>query len=899
MEQAKQTFLFNIRQKAVQHHVAVKQGDTAFTLYASFSDGDTPVYPIPEKGIVCLRGVTPAGNQFFNECQKLENNGICYTFSPNFTAVPGEMECEFVIFGEENQQITAQKFILQVEETAGDENEITQTAEYSALNNTMSDAMEAQQAAKELEREYRALLAIPPAQGEKGEKGEKGDKGEQGEQGPVGPQGPQGERGPQGEKGEQGIQGPVGIKGEQGEKGKDGVGIVDVSQSETSNEDDGINIITLFTSDDKAYNFEIKNGSQGPQGEKGEQGVAGYTPQKGVDYFTPAEKEEMVERVTEEFAPEFEEINQILSPLKSDTINIFDSTDVTLNKTRFFATGRLITEFADKSGGWCSNQIWACKQGDVLRFSAAWYPQVLVFDESGVCVEKSSVSSDKVVTITASNASKFTIQSESQSDDQLKNLMVTLNREMPSTYTPYVEAELSLEQIRKNKEAIKELQNQEQPKKFFDKAFVVLSFDAFNLTDKRFAIVHDEFGYKATVAHKTVGDIEVNKKVLAAGWDIGLYQLNGNPARVSGQYDAAVSKTPTDEILRAWDTYVKAAVDDAMEAMAYNPVVWLSSQGCSCYGLEQALKKHGIPMCRGNYNPDYSNDWEYSATELPTMTVAPKQTLMPSTLEACKTDIAQAVANGTGVAFLTHGIYATDAEANTNYGITEDCLRSFLNTVKSYVDAGQLEVVTYSDVYAKYYPQKAKNLEYNRIMKMITGVNVLYADGSGDIGTGVNSGGNAGGDTPTYTNVIPLSVGSDGKPFNNGKGWADNSRIGSGGIYLGNGSHYVTGHIEFNPNVDNVIRLKNITFDSTTHNNYAYSVCFFDSSFARANYDGSVNVMYSNQMPGWVNCVIQNNNIVEFTLPAANITNKDVKYFAICCSGISDDSIITINEPIE
>ena len=87
MEQTKQIFLFNIRQKAIQHHVAVKRGDTAFTLYAAFSDGDNPVYPIPRACTVCLRGVTPAGNQIFNECEKWEKNMISYTFSPNFTAV--------------------------------------------------------------------------------------------------------------------------------------------------------------------------------------------------------------------------------------------------------------------------------------------------------------------------------------------------------------------------------------------------------------------------------------------------------------------------------------------------------------------------------------------------------------------------------------------------------------------------------------------------------------------------------------------------------------------------------------------------------------------------------------------------------------------------------------------
>ena len=72
-------------------------------------------------------------------------------------------------------------------------------------------------------------------------KGAKGDKGEQGERGLQGIQGIQGE---------QGLQGPQGPQGEQG--------------------------------------------NQGPQGI---QGPAGYTPVKGTDYFTPDEKNEMVQSV--------------------------------------------------------------------------------------------------------------------------------------------------------------------------------------------------------------------------------------------------------------------------------------------------------------------------------------------------------------------------------------------------------------------------------------------------------------------------------------------------------------------------------------------------------------------------------------------------------------------------
>ena len=60
------------------------------------------------------------------------------------------------------------------------------------------------------------------AAGPQGEKGEKGDKGDKGDTGSVGATGPQGPIGPQGEKGETGATGPQGEKGEKGDTGADG-----------------------------------------------------------------------------------------------------------------------------------------------------------------------------------------------------------------------------------------------------------------------------------------------------------------------------------------------------------------------------------------------------------------------------------------------------------------------------------------------------------------------------------------------------------------------------------------------------------------------------------------------------------------------------------------------------
>ncbi len=613
-----------------------------------------------------------------------------------------------------------------------------------------------------------SALSAEELKGEKGDtgpKGEKGDKGDQGIQGPKGDKGDIGATGPKGEKGEKGTKGDTGEKGEKGDVGQDGAkgdkgdtgengrGIVSIEKGPTSGLTD---FYQITYTDGTTSSFSVTNGAKGSQGTNGvspqifiayieddngnqiatevsitdfkgthtftiENGTDGQDGKSAYSYALDSGFEgteaEFSARLAEDYSSEIAEINELLSPLKSESINIFDNSNVTLGKFRNYNVGRDITEILDNASWWCSNQVWSCKQGDVIRCSANWNEQVLVYDENNKCLEILAVQSSKQVTVTAANAAKFTLQSSSQGDSHLKNLMVTLNNPMPATYTPYVESDIKLEQIGENRQAIKALQD---GKPYFKKPFVVLSFDNFHLNDNRFNIVQGEYGYKATVSHRTSTDAATNKQVLAAGWDIGLYKLDGSPAATD--YDAAVSETPTAEMLTAWEAYVKSAVDEAAAAGVYNPTAWLSRQGCSCYGLESALKKYGIPMCRGSYNPTYSNDWDYSAEELPTMTVQCKQTLTPATLDASKADIATAIANGKGISFITHGIYATDAEANNGYGVTESCLREFLDYIKGFVDNGELEVLTYRDIYAKYYPEKARELDYNRTIKMITEV---------------------------------------------------------------------------------------------------------------------------------------------------------------------------------
>lgn len=180
-----------------------------------------------------------------------------------------------------------------------------------------------------------------PLQGAKGDAGPQGEKGETGATGPQGPQGEKGEKGDtgaagaDGAKGDDGVSptvsiatvsgghrvtvtdasgtrsfnvmdgsdGAAGANGKDGQDGDDGVGIASVTQTTTSTADGGENIVTVTLTNGQKSTFKFKNGSKGSDGEKGADGAAGKdgadgkTPVKGEDYFTAADKQEMVQAV--------------------------------------------------------------------------------------------------------------------------------------------------------------------------------------------------------------------------------------------------------------------------------------------------------------------------------------------------------------------------------------------------------------------------------------------------------------------------------------------------------------------------------------------------------------------------------------------------------------------------
>ena len=128
--------------------------------------------------------------------------------------------------------------------------------------------------------------------GAKGDKGDKGDRGQQGVQGIQGERGEQGQKGDKGDRGEQGIQGVQGVQGKQGAKGADGTPATHRWSGTT----------LYITSASGTSSADLKGekgdtGTPGKDGQPGKDGADGKSPVKGTDYFTEADKAEMVQAV--------------------------------------------------------------------------------------------------------------------------------------------------------------------------------------------------------------------------------------------------------------------------------------------------------------------------------------------------------------------------------------------------------------------------------------------------------------------------------------------------------------------------------------------------------------------------------------------------------------------------
>lgn len=246
----------DIHDTASQVSLNVKKGDTLRRICAVLTENGKP-YKIAEGVRAVFRAKKPADSNgyraiVFNDAQIIDNK-VCYIMVSENTEIAGIADCELTLYGTNGGVITSPKFTLIIDNTVNEDDEVEEIGsnELTALSALMTETAN-------VKHEVETKLANGEFVGEQGKQGATytpsvsadgviswaNDKGLDNPQ-PVNIKGIQGEKGEKGDQGIQGVQGVQGVRGNQGEKG-----------------------------------------------DKGDTGRDGYTPIKGVDYYTEADKQE-------------------------------------------------------------------------------------------------------------------------------------------------------------------------------------------------------------------------------------------------------------------------------------------------------------------------------------------------------------------------------------------------------------------------------------------------------------------------------------------------------------------------------------------------------------------------------------------------------------------------------
>ena len=120
-----------------------------------------------------------------------------------------------------------------------------------------------------------------------------------------------------GDKGDKGDKGEKGDKGDKGAPGKDGASATIYAGTTTTGEPGTqASVVNTGTAQAAVFNFTIPRGDKGEPGHDGTDGDDGYTPQRGVDYWTAADVQTIENYVNEQIVAQ----GYTLPPATSTTL---------------------------------------------------------------------------------------------------------------------------------------------------------------------------------------------------------------------------------------------------------------------------------------------------------------------------------------------------------------------------------------------------------------------------------------------------------------------------------------------------------------------------------------------------------------------------------------------------
>lgn len=356
-----------------------------------------------------------------------------------------------------------------------------------------------------------------------------------------------------------------------------------------------------------------------------------------------------------------------------------------------------------------------CKEGEVYSFFK-FHPtisnkvqsqsatNILYFDELGKYVEKNN----NLSTITIPKGASSFMASVPTS-----NLIVMIVKTNDTTNKDFEEYGQLLNVYTKEN-----VYTKDETKSLLKarKSAILLNFDDTQTiySDGRYDLVYKEYGFPFTFnvglsSTNTILPMPTQEQIaemMENGCDVGTYNKYGRP-----------TDTEFDNESLDWDSYIGDIYREAQKVGVFNPTVWMSQHNRTGVAMNEVLKKYGYKVCRGyKYGTDESaevfiKDW--NKDNFNAVCVG----LYPSAKDKILGYIDTAIANSWDLSIITHKFYLTNEEAETNFGCTEAIYREILEKIKSYVNQGKCEVITYREWYRKIEKDDGYENDYRRQLK--------------------------------------------------------------------------------------------------------------------------------------------------------------------------------------
>ena len=145
--------------------------------------------------------------------------------------------------------------------------------------------------------------------------------------------------------------------------------------------------------------------------------------------------------------------------------------------------------------------------------------------------------------------------------------------------------------------------------------------------------------------------------------------------------------------------------------------------------------------------------------------------------------------------------------------------------------------------------------------------------------------------TPSYTNLLPKAINADGTPYNGGKGYKSGYKMStSSGNESATTDAYCSGFMPISDIYDEIY-VKNVTLSNTANvNNFV----FYDANKTK------IGVGTANGTAGAfnVNVTDKGNGVYQCSPQSWLTTSMSVAFFRFSCGGITDETIVTVNEEI-